>query len=145
MNSRPTDWAAREPGDLASAPGPVWFHGSPFVLDALRAGSTITPLRHLAEVFATKPTLVAVDDVGRLAHNGTEPGWLYCVCEAVGAMDVTPHPRSTMPASWEWLTQRTLGLLLIGPAKPLAEERPNPRQLAEIEAHLGAATTPLTG
>jgi hypothetical protein len=57
-----------------------WYHGSPKVLDVLRAGSIITQDRELARVFSHKPTLVSVDDAGemrQIKHNGTEAGFLY--------------------------------------------------------------------
>ena len=51
-----------------------WYHGSPLELRVLREGSTITQDRHLATVFSHKPTVVSMEDDGRLRHNGTQPG-----------------------------------------------------------------------
>ena len=98
-----------------------WYHGSPLALTVLRAGSTITHDRHLAEVFSHKPTIVSMDDAGSLQHNGTLPGTLYVVDEPVADGDVLPHPRSSMPPDKEWLTQRPLGLRRIA-AVPVSAE-----------------------
>ena len=100
-----------------------WYHGSPLELRVLREGSTITQDRHLATVFSHKPTVVSMEDDGRLRHNGTQPGFLYRIAEPVTAEDVIPHPRTTMKPGDEWLTSRPLRLALIGTTAPLAEER----------------------
>jgi hypothetical protein len=95
----------------------LWYHGSPLQFDTLRAGSTITHQRSLARVFSHKPTLVSMDgepDALVLQHNGTLPGFLYIV-ENVHAEDVYPHPRTSMPSGFEWLTRRDLRLRLLGP------------------------------
>jgi hypothetical protein len=95
----------------------TWYHGSPLELETLRAGSTITQQRELARVFAHKPAVVALDGqpgVYNLQHNGVEPGLLYAV-EGVRPEDVSPHPRSSMPAGLENLTHRDLPLRLLGP------------------------------
>lgn len=92
-----------------------WYHGSPLQLEILHAGSTITPYRHLAEVFSHKPLIVSVDDAGFIQHNGTQPGYLYVIEEPLSEADVYMHPRSTMPAGWEWLTKRDIPVRLIGP------------------------------
>jgi hypothetical protein len=91
-----------------------WFHGSPFELDNLRVGSTITQDRHLAEIFSHKPTLVSAEDDGSIRHNGIAPGYLYLVAETMLPGDVIPHPRTTMPAGWEWLTTRELPVVQLG-------------------------------
>jgi hypothetical protein len=93
-----------------------WFHGSPFELDSLRVGSTITQDRHLAEVFSHKPTLVSAEDDGSIRHNGIAPGYLYLVAESLQPSDVIPHPRTTMPPGWEWLTTRELPVVQLGSA-----------------------------
>lgn len=101
-----------------------WFHGSPLRLERLAAGSTITPLRDLARVFSHKPALVSLDDAAgslRIQHTGSRPGWLYRVLGVKDSL-VYPHPRSSMPAGYEWLTREDLALELIGPTVPLAEE-----------------------
>ncbi len=100
-----------------------WYHGSPYRIKALRLGSTITQDEALARVFSHKPHIVALEDdadrlasgIPRLRHNGTLPGLLYCIDEALGPRDIFPHPRSSMPPGLEWLTSRPLRLRLIGP------------------------------
>jgi hypothetical protein len=102
-----------------------WYHGSPEVLDVLRAGSTITQDRELARVFSHRPTLVSVDDAGeirQIKHNGTELGYLYRIAEEIAPQDVTPHPRSAMEFGKEWLTGRALRLTLVEPTQPVREE-----------------------
>jgi hypothetical protein len=86
----------------------AWFHGSPSVLTSLRAGSTITQHRRLAEVFSHKPTLVSAEDDGSIRHNGKAAGNLYLVTEPLQPGDVTPHPHTSMSPGWEWLTTRKL-------------------------------------
>ncbi len=92
-----------------------WYHGSPYRLTTLRAGSTITQRCELARVFSHKPSLVCIADDGMLQHNGATPGWLYRIAEELQPEDIYPHPRTTMPEGWEWLTRRELRLELIGP------------------------------
>jgi hypothetical protein len=88
----------------------IWYHGSPYRLEVLRAGSTVTQTRELAEVFSHKPVLVSIEDDGTIRHNGSLPGYLYVVAEPVGPEDVYPHPRTTMGPGFEWLTTRELSL-----------------------------------
>ncbi|MCU0521645.1 MAG: beta-galactosidase trimerization domain-containing protein [Anaerolineae bacterium] len=90
-----------------------WYHGSPLMLEVLRAGSTITHVRDLARVFSHKPPLVSISDNGKIQHNGTQPGYLYEVADPVAADDVYPHPRTTMRPGDEWLTNRDLKLRLV--------------------------------
>ena len=91
----------------------LWYHGSPHQLSLLRAGSTITQDRKLAEVFSHKPTLVSMEDDGRIRHNGMATGYLYVIDETVRSDDVEPHPRTTMAPGNEWLTRRPLRLRLL--------------------------------
>lgn len=91
-----------------------WFHGSPLGLTSLRTGSTITQNRKLAEAFSHKPTLLMAEDDGTIYQNGEAVGTLYLLAEPLGPGDVTPHPRSTMPSGWEWLTTRELKVLSLG-------------------------------
>jgi hypothetical protein len=93
----------------------TWYHGSPLQLDILRVGSTITPLRHVAEVFSHKPVIVSIADDGTILHNGHQQGLLYVIDEALGDADIYPHPRTTMQPGVEWLTRRDLRLRLNGP------------------------------
>lgn len=57
----------------------AWWHGSPYQLTYLLAGSTITQNRLLAEVFSHKPAIISVEDDGRIRHNGILNGYLYQV------------------------------------------------------------------
>jgi hypothetical protein len=108
--------------DQASDISP-WFHGSPLKLTSLRAGSTITQDRRLAEIFSHKPRLVSVEDDGMIRHNGTETGYLYLVSEPLQLGDVVHHPHSTMPDGWEWVTTRELPVIELGFVPILPEER----------------------
>jgi hypothetical protein len=93
----------------------AWFHGSPLELEVLAQGSTVTRSRAVAEAFAHKPTRVSVGDEERpiqVMHNGTLPGFLYLIDEAVSEADLHPHPRSSLPGL-EWITDRPLRLRLV--------------------------------
>jgi hypothetical protein len=100
----------------------TWYHGSPYQIDTLLPGSTITQDKDLARVFSHKPQIVAIEEdpqvlacgVPRLRHNGVRPGLLYTIAEPLNAQDVFPHPRSSMPRGMEWLTQRPLRLCRLG-------------------------------
>ncbi len=63
----------------------TWYHGSPFELDLLMEGSTITQERDLTRIFSHKPALVALNDqdgkVESIQHNGLLPGFLYSIDE----------------------------------------------------------------
>ena len=110
----------------------AWYHGSPVQLDSLRTGSTITPYRHVAEVFSHKPSMVRVDDAGFIQHNGSLPGYLYLVEETLSDADVYMHPRSTMQVGWEWLTRRDLPLRLLGVVTITAHEQLSNAEVAEL-------------
>ena len=92
----------------------IWYHGSNMLFTELKAGSTITQWRELAEAFSHKPSMLGYDDDGVIVHNGVEKGYLYIIDEPimVGA-DVYPHPRTTMDANAEFLTRRELRVRLI--------------------------------
>lgn len=93
------------------SPDAPWFHGSPYDIDLLRAGSTITQWRALAEAFSHKPATLCIDDDGVITHDGTAFGVLYRIAEPIAAgTDVIPHPRTTMDENLEWLTTRPLRL-----------------------------------
>ncbi len=112
----------------------AWFHGSPFKLTCLRAGSTITPQRELARVFSHKPPVVSLDETEdglALAHNGELPGFLYAV-EDVHAEDVYPHPNSHMPPGLEWLTRRDLPLRLLSTTQVRPEEYLTPDDIQRL-------------
>jgi hypothetical protein len=100
---------------LPPDPPQVWYHGSPLRLVILRAGSSLTPLRRLAEVFSHKPGLVLLQDDGRIRHDGRSPGFLYRVAESVSLTDVKPHPWSRLQPGLEFISQRELALEPLGP------------------------------
>ena len=116
----------------------IWYHGSPFELETIRKGSTITQDRNLARVFSHKPTLVSIADDGTIQHNGTLPGFLYRVTGTIGPDDIVPHPRSSMEARKEWLTCRELRLEQIGPTCIIPQEiltETEIQQLQQIHNH----------
>ncbi|MBQ7654930.1 MAG: hypothetical protein IJI53_08215 [Clostridia bacterium] len=95
-------------------PDGVWYHGSPVLFTELKAGSTITQWRALAEAFSHKPGMLSYDDDGTVTHNGKEPGYLYVIVEPVSVgVDCDPHPRTVMDANAEFLTKRPLRVRLI--------------------------------
>lgn len=101
-------------------PNGVWYHGSPEDFTELRAGSTITQWRALAEAFAHKPSALFYEDDGRIVHNGVQPGFLYEIDEPVQiGTDAQQHPHSTMDAGAEFLIARPLKVKKIAdlPAK----------------------------
>jgi hypothetical protein len=114
----------------------AWFHGSPLRLEVLLSGSTITPFLDLARVFSHKPSVVSLDEQGpelRIRHNGVRPGFLYRVL-GVSADAVYPHPRSSMPAGFEWLTREDLRLELVGATEPRPDESLTSAELERIRA-----------
>ncbi|HNT75707.1 MAG TPA: hypothetical protein PKH77_11890 [Anaerolineae bacterium] len=109
-----------------------WYHGSPFELRTIRAGSTITQQRELARVFSHKPPIVSIEDDGRIRHNGAQPGYLYVVAEDVLPDDVMPHPRTTMRPGDEWLTTRELRVRFLGSTVPRPEELLTEAEIVEL-------------
>lgn len=95
-------------------PDGVWYHGSNVLFAELRAGSTITQWRELAEAFSHQPSALSYDNFGKITHNGKESGYLYVIDEpiSVGA-DCYQHPRTSMDPNAEFLTSRPLRLRLI--------------------------------
>ena len=94
-------------------PQGVWYHGSNQLFSVLRAGSTITQWRELAEAFSHKPTLLCCEDDGRIFHNGEAQGFLYVLDEPVEiGVDVYQHPRTTMDPGAEFLTARPIKVRL---------------------------------
>ena len=53
-------------------PDGVWYHGSNILFSELKAGSTITQWRALAEAFSHKPRALSYDDFGAITHDGKE-------------------------------------------------------------------------
>jgi hypothetical protein len=115
-----------------------WYHGSPLELTTLRAGSTITQRRDLARIFAHKPAMVSFENDGRIRHNGTQPGYLYVIDEAIAPEDVEAHLRTTMGPGDEWLTQRELRLRLLGAIEPHPEELFTAEELEELHQRIAA-------
>ncbi|MGH2557783.1 MAG: hypothetical protein ACRDJH_01865 [Thermomicrobiales bacterium] len=99
-----------------------WFHGSPYRLTELKAGSTITQDRALARVFSHKPTLVSIDDNGELQHNGRLPGVLHRLAEQVQTGDLVPVPGSTMAPGKEWLITRPIRVIALEETSPMPGE-----------------------
>ena len=92
----------------------IWYHGSDKVFSELRAGSTITQWRELAEAFSHKPSVLGYDDDGEIRHNGTKKGYLYVIDEPVEVgIDIYQHPRTTMDENAEFLTKRPLKVRMI--------------------------------
>jgi len=110
----------------------TWYHGSPYELTTIHQGSTITRDRALSRIFSHKPTLVSISEDGKIQHNGTLPGFLYCIAEEIQPEDVYPHPHSSMAWGKEWLTERELQVRWIGLTKVLEEERLTEEGIAEL-------------
>ena len=117
-------------------PCETWYHGSPYELSILHRGSTITQKRELARIFSHKPTIVSVEDDGRLHHDGTEPGFLYVILEDLGPEDVIPHPHSTMEEGDEWVTTRDLHVQLIATTELVPSELLTGEEIAELKKRL---------
>lgn len=95
-------------------PNEVWYHGSNEIFSVLRAGSTITQWKELAEAFSHKPSQLAYDDDGKIAHNGVEKGYLYIIDEDIQiGKDIYQHPRTTLDVNAEFLTKRPIKVKLI--------------------------------
>jgi hypothetical protein len=92
----------------------------------LRAGSTITPERSLAEIFSHRPSLVMwyeTNGVESCRHNGKfENGYLYEI-EVPSDDSVYPHPTSVMKPDWEWLTREPMRARLVSRTAIREEER----------------------
>lgn len=113
-----------------------WYHGSPFKVTTIRTGSAITQKRELARVFSHKPALVSVSDDGQIKHNGTLPGHLYAIAEAIGPRDVRPHPRTTMAAGDEWLTTRELRVQWLCSTTPVPAEQLTDAERAALQQRI---------
>lgn len=120
----------------------AWYHGSNLRLTVLRAGSTVTKNKALAEAFSHRPSVLCMEDSGEIVHNGREAGFLYCVDEpAEEGRDVYQHPRSSVEAGVEFLTARPLRLRLIGGVPPPTEAEAWAAERA-IEERLRAQNKP---
>jgi hypothetical protein len=100
----------------------LWYHGSPAVLNTIRAGSTITLSRTLAMAFSHKPVHVQVDvnehtEIGlktvTITQDGSEMGFLYSVEVSDPNRDTREDPESVMFPRDEVLTTRELKVKLI--------------------------------
>lgn len=92
----------------------TWYHGSNLILSELRAESTVTQWRELAEAFSHKPCRLIYDDNGVISHDGKEKGYLYVIDEPITVdVDVYQHPRTVMDENAEFLTKRPLKLKMI--------------------------------
>ncbi len=117
-----------------------WYHGSPYQIETLLPGSTITQDKDLARVFSHKPQIASLEDdpallargIPRLRHNGTLPGLLYIIDEPIDPQDVYPHPQSSMPPGLEWLTRRALRLRLLSSVEIRPEEFLTPQDIEDL-------------
>ncbi len=92
----------------------IWYHGSNRVFLELKANSTITQWKDLAEAFSHQPSSLWYDDYGVIGHNGTEKGYLYIIDEPViVGVDIYQHPKTTMDENAEFLTKRPLKVRMI--------------------------------
>ena len=99
---------------IAIQPAGTWYHGSNKVFSELRANSTITQWKELAEAFSYQPSALSYDYSGVICHNGTEKGYLYIIDEPVTiGDDIYQHPRTTMDENAEFLTLRPLKVRMI--------------------------------
>lgn len=95
-------------------PNGTWYHGSPMEFSELRAGSTITQWKELAEAFSHKPSMLGYDDDGVITHNGRLKGYLYIIDEPVEVgRELSPHTRTTMDENAEFITARPLRVRLV--------------------------------
>lgn len=95
-------------------PNGIWYHGSNVIFSELRAGSTITQWRELAEAFSHQPSVLSYDDNGFISHNGVKKGYLYMIDEPIMIdSDIYQHPRTAMDANAEFLTKRPLKVRFI--------------------------------
>ena len=95
--------------EIQLKPDGIWYHGSNKIFSELRAGSTITQWKELAEAFSHKPPILGYDADGSIFHNGTEEGYLYIIDAPVTVgEDIYQHPNTTMDKNAEFLTRRPL-------------------------------------
>ena len=100
--------------EIRIQPDGPWYHGSDKIFQELRAGSTVTQWRALAEAFSHRPSALSYEEDGRISHNGTAKGFLYVIDEPVTVgEDVCPHPRTAMDPNAEFLTRRPLRVRLV--------------------------------
>ncbi len=90
-----------------------WYHGSPFKLEVLKIGSSITRNMDIARAFSHQPTKVWSGDDGIIKHNGKSPGFLYIIDEPVTKEDLKVHKACRPDDPWEWLTNKEFKVRLI--------------------------------
>lgn len=105
----------------------LWYHGSPFILEELLEGSTITQEKDYARIFSHKPSVVSVNDDGTIVHNGSMGGYLYVIDEPISSADIFPHPNTTMSLGIEWLTRRAIKV------KKITDTTPDPNEFISEE------------
>lgn len=99
---------------LSIDPNGVWYHGSDQIFSELRANSTVTQWKELAEAFSHQPSVLSYDDSGLISHNGKAKGYLYRIDEPIAVgQDIYQHPRTVMDENAEFLTKRPLKVKLI--------------------------------
>nr|MDD6335409.1 hypothetical protein [bacterium] len=109
--------------DILIGPDTRWYHGSNKRFDTLLAGSTITPVRALAEAFSHQPTILSMGE-DAIVHDGAEPGFLYAIEQAlVIGRDIQAHPHTTMDKHAEFLTTRPLKVRLLCQLPPPSREQ----------------------
>ncbi len=101
----------------------MWFHGSQQRFSRLRPGSSVTRNKNVAKAFSHRPSIVSWSDEGEIKHDGSMPGYLYSISEAIGPDDVRPHPSPVNADRWEWLTNREFALELIEETTVKPDER----------------------
>lgn len=119
--------------------GRPWYHGSQQALTVLRAGSSISQNRDIARIFSHRPALLSMQEDGSLKHDGTAPGYLYRVAEAVKTEDIYPHPHPVNVSRWEWLTKRELSVQLIERTEVQDAEKLTEQEIAELRRKQQAA------
>ena len=107
--------------DEMTKPCQDWFHGSPQMLTLLKAGSSITPFRHIAKAYSHKPThleLSVLEDTEKnvihveVTHDGNVPGFLYQVL--VSDQEELRKPDQNLgPLGEEMITTQDISLRLI--------------------------------
>lgn len=104
---------------MTTKPHIEWFHGSPKKLATLQTGSTVTPIRILAQAFSHKPENLSIEVTENedndtrhfmISHNGTKHGYLHRVIVVDPEADLIQHPDSQGALGEEMLTTQDLPL-----------------------------------
>ena len=111
-----------------------WYHGTPYKLESLEKGSTVTQDREIARVLSHKPAVVLYDAEQRnFKHTGPiYTGYLYQIDEPVGPGDVEPPASSSMNPGDEWTTTRPLKVRLLAETVIRPEEMMDRAQLRKL-------------